>query len=483
MVEAKKLAVSRIPKDLLEKYRSSGQEHVFKFVDDLDEDDFKAFLKQLEGIDLDYVLQGFKAIKKGDSDKKTPELKPIPDEMVWKSDASPKESWDLGIKAIKEGKVAVVTLAGGQGTRLGSTLPKGCFNIGLPSGMSLFQMQAWRLRRLIELATGLERKDKSVIPWFIMTSPATHQDTVNFFRKNDYFGLSSETITFFQQGELPALTDDGKLILKGKGMLAMSPNGNGGIYPALLQSGVLDAMKKKNIDWVHMYCVDNALVRIADPKFIGAAIIREADCSSKSIPKIDPTESVGVFCSKSTSDAAYKMTVAEYSELDSALAAKRNPSSSLIFSHANIANHLFSRSFLEKAVHRKLSLHLANKKIPSIDETTGEIREKPILGWKLETFIFDVLSLAERPLIFEGERRAEFAPLKNATGAALDSPEYCRRMVVGLHKEWLKDIGAKIEGDVEISPLVSYGGEGLEKLVQGCKAEELCGFVDGGKKG
>lgn len=245
----------------------------------------------------------------------------------------------------------------------------------------------------------------------------------------------------------------------------MAPDGNGGIYAALAREGILDDMAKKGIEYIHMHSVDNCLVLMADPVFIGMAIQQGADLASKSVPKTSPKESVGVFCRRSTDN---KMVIAEYSELDPALADATGPDGSLLFNEANIANHLFSRAFLEQiCLDRdfRLRFHVARKKIPSINMETGEAHQTPPMGIKLEAFIFDVLEFARNPIIFQVDRQAEFAPLKNAPGSApQDTPEFCAGQLYQLHRQWLIKAGAFPvgEGPCEISPLLSYSGEGLE---------------------
>lgn len=449
-------ATCRVPVALYERYRKAGQEHVFKWAAELSDTEMERFLEQLQSFDLEKLLADFRTAQAVSSDASN-KLQPCPlrpDDVVMPSTDNKQQFWQTGIAAIQQGKVAVVTLAGGQGTRLGSAAPKGCYNIGLPSGMSLFEIQALRIRKLLSLA------NCSHIPWYIMTSEATHQETEAFFRQHQFFGIPPADVSFFVQGELPALGADGKLILKDKGDLARSPNGNGGIYEALQKSGTLNTLKNKGIKYVHMYCVDNALVRVGDPFFLGACIIRGNDCAAKSIEKIDPAESVGIFCRRA---ADKKLVVAEYSELPSHLASQRDPAGRhLLFNQANIANHFFTVAFLDKvSQHSSLPIHLAHKRIPAIGDD-GERLPLPPMGFKLETFIFDVFEHGERPLVYQGRREEEFAPLKNAPGADRDTPEYCRTMLINLHRTWLQAAKVPHSEPVELSPLISYAGEGLD---------------------
>ena len=241
---------------------------------------------------------------------------------------------DVGFEALRRGECSVVTLAGGQGTRLGSSAPKGCYKIGLPSDASLFQLQAERVLKIEKLA-GM----KSPLSWYIMTSAPTHQPTVDYFEENGFFGLNREQVIFFQQGVLPAFDLDGKILLTSRGKISVAPDGNGGIYKALEREGILADMRKKGIKYVHMYCVDNCLVKVGDPSFIGACISSGTDCAAKCVEKTEPSESVGVFCTNSRN----KMIVAEYSELDASTAQAIDPETGrLMFGEANIANHFFT---------------------------------------------------------------------------------------------------------------------------------------------
>lgn len=407
-------------------------------------------------------------------------LTPVPEEMILECKRGSeewKEMHAVGLAALKRGECAIVTLAGGQGTRLGSTAPKGCYQLKLPSGLSLFGMQAERIKKLQSLCGGA-----CEISWYIMTSAPTHKATVEYFESMNFFGLSSDQVKFFQQGLLPAFDLSGRVLLSGRGKVSVAPDGNGGIYRALQTEGILSDMDRRGIKYVHMYCVDNCLVKVGDPSFLGACIDRGVECGVKSVEKVDPGESVGVFAL----NGASKLTVAEYSELSRAMSeAKTQQGYRLAFGEANIANHFFTLSFLARAANASLPYHVARKQIPTFDPQTGEIGKTS--GVKLEAFIFDVFDLATtQPLIFRVPRTEEFAPLKNASGAACDSPERCVEMLFALHVKYLQEAGALIGGGengangdkgeneengenrengnccIEISPALSYEGEGLE---------------------
>jgi len=305
-----------------------------------------------------------------------------------------------------------------------------------------------------------------------MTSEATLKDTKSFFKRHDYFGLRSTDVTFFEQHLLPCLTNDGKLMLSSKGSLAQSPDGNGGLYRALKTRGVLKSFEAWGIEHVYVYCVDNILVKVADPVFIGFCVDNNLDCGNKVIKKTEPHESVGVVCR-----CEGKYQVVEYSEITAPTAEKRTQDGSLLFDASNICIHYFTRNFLESVCNQHLDQlphHIAKKKIPHVDINTGGlVIPTSVNGMKLEKFVFDVFPFAQRFGVLEGERREEFSPLKNGPDSGKSSPVSCRLDLLQLHRSYLEKAGVELcaengcsgeDSQCEISPLLSYGGEGLEKL-------------------
>ncbi|GAA5898356.1 hypothetical protein JCM8208_006955 [Rhodotorula glutinis] len=476
-------------------WTKAGQGHVFTFWDQLSPSDQSALYHQLLSINPTRVnsihaaaLEADKAAVASTAD----DIEPPPAHhtgTVIGRDADAAEWTAAGLAAVREGKVAVVLMAGGQGTRLGSSAPKGCYDIGLASHKSLFQLQAERIRRLEHLAN--EGGDThGEIPWYIMTSGPTRKPTEAFFEAHDYFGLRKDNVVFFEQGVLPCLTDDGKVFLDSPSSVAVAPDGNGGLYAALraplssttssttTPTTVLSDLARRNIAYVHCYGVDNCLVRVADPTFVGYCAGRDADCGVKVVKKTDPSESVGVVAVKRG-----KYAVVEYSEISTAMAEQRvnegtATEGDLAFRAANVANHFFTRAFLERVCaldEAHMPFHIARKKIPHVDlsSSSGEvIKPTSPNGMKLELFVFDVLAFAERFALLEVARSSEFSPLKNAPGAGVDCPETSVRDLVLEHARWLGEAGASVElhegeggaGMVELSPLVSYAGEGLERV-------------------
>lgn len=447
--------VNVIPAPLLSRYSELGQGHVFDHVSKLSREEFLKFMGQLEKIPLESTLKAFHKERSADRNHQSQLKPPEKTDIISVCDTNKKIFHETGLQMIREGEIAVVTLAGGQGTRLGSTDPKGCYNIGLPSGKSLFQLQSERLKRVSFLS-----KAERLPLWLVMTSAATDKTTRDHFSRYDLY--PEDRIIFFMQGQLSAIDDSGKLIMKSSSSLAMSPDGNGGIYEALRREGIIQLLLKHSIKAVHMYCVDNALVKVADPIFLGASKMNDSDCSSKTVIRTDPSESVGLFCRLDSG----KLGVVEYSEID-AVNRTLYSNEQLVFRHANIANHYFTVDFLSKVCgldgdsDSPLTLHLAQKKIPSISSDGVTPVDPPIMGYKLEAFIFDIFGLASKPLLIECSRDEEFAPLKNAPGATRDTPEHCMSAVFEVHRRWMmKDPNLKyLNKGGEISPLDSYDGE------------------------
>ncbi|KIL71538.1 hypothetical protein M378DRAFT_155130 [Amanita muscaria Koide BX008] len=464
------------------RYEAAGQDHLFKLWDTISEEERAHLVAQLEALDIERVNRIYKKAMVAENEAANPAavsepIEPLPKEAT-EAVGSPEqdEQWrSVGLDAISRGQVGVLLLAGGQGTRLGSSAPKGCYDIGLPSHKSLFQYQAERIARLQIIAAKEFGKpaDAVIIPWYVMTSGPTRRETEEFFKKNAFFGLDPKNVIFFEQGTLPCLTLEGKVILETPSRIAVAPDGNGGLYAATrspLSSSdkshtVLSDLKRRNILYVHAYCVDNCLVRVADPVFLGYSIQKQADCAAKVVPKAHPTESVGVVARRGS-----KYSVVEYSEISKEQAERRDPlTGELAFRAGNIANHFYTATFLDRveSFEEELAFHVARKKIPHVDLESGKsVKPTKPNGIKLEMFVFDVFPFTEHFAVLEVERKEEFSPLKNAPGTSSDNPETSCRDLLAQHKRYLERAGATVGEDVaiEISPLVSYFGEGLESV-------------------
>ncbi|KAI9043525.1 UDP-N-acetylglucosamine diphosphorylase [Aspergillus affinis] len=460
---------------LQKNYTDAGQGHLFSFVGELQPAEKTQLFHQLNNFNPTRINElADKALNPAKSQEGPVSLEPLPDvatASILDSDPKDIQQWyDEGLQLVAGNKVAVVLMAGGQGTRLGSSAPKGCFNIELPSQKSLFQIQAERIAKLQQLAQKVSGKE-AVIPWYVMTSGPTRKPTEEFFQKNNYFGLSSSNVVIFEQGVLPCISNEGKILMESKSKVAVAPDGNGGIYQALLTSGVREDMRKRGIQHIHTYCVDNCLVKVADPVFIGFAASKDVDIATKVVRKRNSTESVGLILQKNG-----KPDVVEYSEIDQETAEAKDPKQPdvLKFRAANIVNHYYSFRFfdsIETWAH-KLPHHVARKKIPCILAETGEAfkPEKPN-GVKLEQFVFDVFPLTplDKFASIEVRREDEFSPLKNAKGTGEDDQDTSKRDIMKQGQRWIEQAGGVVVTEdesvgVEVSPLISYGGEGLEFL-------------------
>lgn len=467
--------------ELRTKYKNAKQDHVFTFFDELDGQEKAAFYQQLTEFDPEHINKitdrALNPPKAQSEEKQT--VEPLPESATASVlDSAPEalEKWyTQGLDLVAANKVAALLLAGGQGTRLGSSAPKGCYDIGLPSHKSLFQIQAERIRkvqRLAEKQAGVAA-GSVVVPWYVMTSGPTRGPTQKYFEEHSYFGLKPENVIIFEQGVLPCISNEGKILLESKGRVAVAPDGNGGIYQALVTSNVMADMRKRGIEHIHAYCVDNCLAKVADPTFIGFSASKGVSIATKVVRKRNATESVGLILLKNG-----KPDVVEYSEIDKETAEAKDEKQPdvLKFRAANIVNHYYSFAFLESIPEwaHKLPHHIARKKIPFVDteSKTGEqVKPEKPNGIKLEQFIFDCFPMLELKQFacMEVRREDEFSPLKNAPGTGEDDPETSKADIMGQGQRWLEKVGAVVisEGDakgIEVSPLISYGGEGLERL-------------------
>ncbi|KAJ1730475.1 UDP-N-acetylglucosamine pyrophosphorylase [Coemansia biformis] len=458
------------------RFVDAGQGHVFKHFDDLDDEAAAGFFGQLATIDIERCNEFFDRTVRNPAPQDVAAAAIAPLEsgsfgsMLDGAQAAAADAWrEEGMRLIRANKVAVILLAGGQGTRLGSSAPKGCYDIGLPSGKSLFQIQAERIRRLQQLASDGEHT--ATIPWLVMTSGPTSEPTRGAFEDAHFFGLRREDVFFFNQGVLPCFDFDGKVMLEHPGRVAVAPDGNGGIYEALRLSGALDWLRSRGVEHIHSYCVDNCLVRVADPTFIGYAALRGAECGALVVPKKSWDESVGVICLRNS-----RFGVVEYSEISAETAQlTRAGTSELAYNAGNICNHYYSLDFLQKRVpgiEEQLEHHIAKKKIKCVDTESGEqVAPTKPNGIKLERFVFDVFPFVDRMAILEVDRKDQFSPLKNAPGSGSDCPETSRDDLIAQCIRFAEAAGARVQVPdgsdgprFEISPLVSYAGEGLESL-------------------
>ena len=451
---------------LREKFNQAGQGHVFRFWNELSEAERRAFIEQLKRIDLDLVNALVRQFiknpkrKKFEGELKTAEVISIPGTP--EEIARAKLAKETGEEALRSGKVGLILVAGGQGTRLGHPGPKGTFPITPVKHKSLFQWHAEKIR-------AMEKRYNTELPWYIMTSEVNDRQTRDFFRDHNYFGLNPDQIFFFVQDILPAVDEEGKIILDGKGSVFTSPNGHGGTLLALRKSGALADMKRRGLEQLFYFQVDNVLVKIADPVFIGYHVLEKAEMSSKVVSKRYPHEKLGVIGLHNG-----RLSVIEYSELSEKDLHARNPDGSLKYNAGSIAIHMFRLDFLEAETEKgfKLPYHIAHKKIPYLDETGRRIEPQEPDGYKFETFIFDALKDTTVSVIMETKREEDFSPVKNKGGE--DSPRTARRDLTDLFGRWLEKAGIEIPRDanghvigaIEISPLFALDEEELLRKIK-----------------
>ena len=435
--------------EIIKQVYANRQEHVFEYWDRLLDIEKKELLEDIAKIDFDLLKQIYSRTHDG----RITDFQPAPCITLPLTEAERKKfmkAREAGEKHIREGKVAAFLVAGGQGSRLGYDGPKGKFPLGPVSGRTLFHFHAEKI-----LAS--QEKYGTVIPFFIMTSRDNHQETETFFREQNYFGLNPVNVHFFTQNMIPSLDMKGKLILSETNRIFMNPDGHGGSLTALRTSGALKQMRERGIETISYFQVDNPLVKIIDPVFIGFHILQSAEISSKALKKSSAQEKTGVFVTFGNN----KTGIIEYSDLTEEQAGMKGADGGLLFSAANPAIHLFSLSFIEGITGKKgpsLPYHTAKKKIPAM--VNGKPQE--ISGYKYEKFVFDALPLSSKNVILETSREEEFAPVKNASGT--DSIETARGLMERLNRGWLASRGIKVPGSVraiEISPRFALCAEDL----------------------
>jgi UDP-N-acetylglucosamine/UDP-N-acetylgalactosamine diphosphorylase len=448
-----------MPDDLKRRLLEHGQPHVIAWWDRLSFEERARLVDELRALDLDLLTRLFQQKEQTFALPARESIQPAPTTRLTAAHVRERA---LGEEALRRGEVAVLMVAGGQGSRLGFEHPKGMYAIGPASNQSLFQT-------LAEKVLALRRRYGHAVPFLIMTSPATHAETVAFFAKHHSFGLPEAEVHFFQQGTMPALDHaTGQLLFEAPGRLFLSPNGHGGTLTALADSGLLDQLRGRGVKQIFYFQVDNPLVRVADPLFLGHHLAERAEVSSKIIPKDGPTDRLG-----NLAMVDGRCTMIEYSDLPEDLARETDAEGNLRLRAGSPAIHVFDVAFLDRVTRgrTRMPYHVARKKVPHVDANGNPVKPERENALKFELFIFDVLPLAERWTAVETSRREEFAPLKNATGA--DSPERVRQAISDLAGDWLAQAGVNVprrpDGSVavplEISPLYALDAEEVKAKV------------------
>ena len=393
-------------KQLLKKY---DQLQLLDYYEELNGEERAKLLSDIEKTDFS-VLENLRS----EEGKKLGALAPADALSLEDIQRQRDEYEECGLAALRAGKVAAVLLAGGQGTRLGSSLPKGMYNIGLTRTLTIFEQQ---MNNIFDVV----KKAGVMFHIFVMTSDINDEVTRKYFADCNYFGYDSSKIHFYEQKLAPTCSKEGKIYLDEKYKVSMSPNGNGGWYSSLVEAGYAPLLKSEGIEWLNIYAVDNVLQRICDPVFIGATLKSGCACSGKVVKKVSPEERVGVLCKEDGRPA-----IVEYYEMPPELAALRDADGELTYRYGVILNYLFSVETLNKIYNDKLPCHLAFKAVPHIE---NGVRVTPALpcGYKFETLAVDIVRLMGSCLAVEVDRSREFAPVKNKTG--VDSVESARELL------------------------------------------------------
>lgn len=439
--------------DLRNAFETAGQGHVFRFWDELGERARRRLTRQLESIDLSRLPEMEAAVEALKAPK-VRKLSPAPtfaladETFPYSLNDAARALAPQGEKELGDGRVAVLLVAGGQGTRLGYDGPKGCYPVMPLTGMTLFEVFARKLQRI-------GREYGKTPPLYVMVGNHNEAATRNFWEDNKYFGLSPDDVQFFAQGEMPALDERGKLVMAGKDTLFTGPDGHGGVVQALIVKGMLADMRARGIRTISYIQVDNLQTPVADPAFIGLHLGEGAEVSLKVVRKEDPAERVGIFCHDDGVPC-----IVEYSEFSEQQANERD-GERLRYWQGSIAVHLFSVDFLMRLADRNidLPLHAAHKKVPHIDGQGNEVQPTEPNAWKFERFVFDVIPLANQVVCLEVPREEQFLPLKNPDGPF--GPEGVKQSYQDYFGRAVENALGKKPAVLEVDPVVAENAREL----------------------
>jgi len=446
--------------ELNERLRAAGQGHLVEVLGQADPRDAAALRAQLAGLDLELVGRLVAQFLGHDEDLHTEVggLTPpdaIPLARTPADGARDRAARDAGQAALRGGRVGLVLLAGGQGTRLGFDGPKGNFPFGPVTGTTLFAHHAAKV-------AALRARYRAALPWCILTSPANDDQTRAAFAEAGWFGLDPASVRFVVQGTLPAVDSrTGQMLREAPASLALSPDGHGGLFLALRRSGALGWLAGSGVKTLFTFQVDNPLTSIADPRFLGHHLTADAEMSNLAVRKREPSERVGVIARRGD-----QTVVVEYSDLDDATAAARDAAGELVLWAGNVATHCIEVGFAMRLTEGGLQLpyHRALKRVPYVDDAGRIVAPQAPNALKFETFIFDALPMARASITVEIARGEQFSPIKNADGP--DSPATCRRDMNRLYARWLEGAGVRVARDsdgepvdLEIDPRLALDGD------------------------
>lgn len=439
-----------------------GQQHLLAFWETLAPAQRQRLAEQILAIDFSELARLF-ADAGSAIDWAALARRAQPPPAIRLDDAQPAYSREAAVQrgeeALRNGRLGVILVAGGQGTRLGFDAPKGLFPIGPVSGASL-------LRILIEKLRAVASRYDVSIPLYLMTSPATHAPTEAFLEEHERFGLARSELVLFCQGTMPAVdADSGHVLLAAPDAIALSPDGHGGMLAALKRSRAWSDIEHRGIEQLFYMQVDNPLVHVCDPALVGYHLLAGSEASTQVVAKHAPEDRVGNVVALDGG-----LRIIEYSDLPRDVARLREPDGSLRFWAGSIAVHVFDVALLARAADDPAALpfHRAQKKVPHIDSEGNLVEPAQPNAIKFERFIFDLLPVAQGAMVVEVDEARNFAPLKNAPGSASDAPEHVHRRMVELYREWLREAGASVDQGVavEISPLFALDAAELRTRIE-----------------
>jgi len=427
--------------------RKHDQEQLLRFWKELDAAARKALLAQIETLDFDEIARCRRILENGGTADGSEKPEPVAPEVHELAGVARDKAVAAGEKELRAGHVGVLLVAGGQGSRLGFDGPKGAFPVGPVTGASLFYFHA---RKVLAVT----RRYGKRVPFYIMTSAANYDATVAHFKQYAYFGLDPKDVIFFRQGMWPGMTSNGKIILDAPGHIFMSPDGHGGMISALKANGCFADMKKRGVSTLFYFQVDNPMVEVADPAFVGLHVLHKSEYSLKLCAKRTAKEGLGMVVKRGK---AFDMI--EYTEMTDEMNNRRTPDGELYFKYGSPAIHVFDRAFLEREAAKPMPLHLAHKKIPVVNDDGRVVKPDFPNGWKFEKFIFDCLGDAKGVTCMAFDRRDEFSPVKNAEGK--DSPDSCKEDLQAKWRRWLEQVGVGVvrRMPLEIDPVYALDAQ------------------------
>ncbi|MEZ6044330.1 MAG: UDPGP type 1 family protein [Planctomycetaceae bacterium] len=453
-----------LPAELKQKLEKADQQHLLNWWDDLSSEQQAEFTSQLSAVDFELIkkLLNKGSSTAGESIAEQAKRATPPHNLVRLSDlnsdpALEQQADQKGRELLAAGKVGVILVAGGQGTRLGFDKPKGMYPIGPITDRTLFQI-------MFEQVLARSRQADCHIPYLIMTSDATDTETREYLQSENYFGLDESDVFFFKQGTMPAVDDqDGKLLLSYKGKLSVSPDGHGGMLGALLNAGLFEELESRGIEYLYYHQVDNPTAIIADPVFLGLHLLRDSEMSTKVIAKVNAAEKTGIVV-----DVDGVTQIIEYSDMPEEVSQKTDAEGNLLHWAGSTAIHVFDVAFLKRIAQSAdgLPFHIAHKKVPYLDEQGQEVSPDEPNAYKFERFIFDAMPMVKNALVMEADRSKEFNPVKNAEGN--DSPATCKSALDLIAKDWLVSAGAELESNttIELSPLFAVEPADLNNKIE-----------------